>query len=143
MDKKALFSKMVIFTSSVHRVTNELTKNAKSESISQIQYKILEYIAVSQPVTPSDINDCQNMSMPNTSRELKKLSEKNLIEKIIDSEDRRKQFIRLTNEGEALMGEAFATIEARFQERIQHASEEDLEEIERAIDILSAKLFYS
>jgi DNA-binding MarR family transcriptional regulator len=143
MDKKALFSKMVTFISSVHRVTNELTKNAKSESISQIQYNILEYIAVSQPVTPSDINDCQNMSMPNTSRELKKLSEKNLIEKINDSEDRRKQFIRLTNEGEALMGEAFATIEARFQERIQHASEEDLEEIERAIDMLNAKLFYS
>lgn len=142
MDKKALFSKMVTFTSSVHRVTNELTKNAKSESISQIQYNILEYIAVSQPVTPSDINDCQNMSLPNTSRELKKLSEKNLIEKINDSKDRRKQFIRLTNEGEALMGEAFATIEVRFQERIQHASVEDLEEIERAIDILNEKLFY-
>ena len=142
MDKSALFYKLVSFTSSVHRVTTELTKNVKSDYITQVQYKILEYIAVSQPVTPSDINDCQNMSLPNTSRELKKLSEKNLIEKINDSEDRRKQFIRLTDEGESLMGKAFATIEARFQERIQHTSEEDLEEIERAIDILNEKLFY-
>jgi len=82
------------------------------------------------------------MSMPNTSRELKKLSEKNLIKKNHDSEDRRKQFIHLTNEGKALMGESFTKIEERFQERIKHASEEDLAEIERAIDTLHAKLFY-
>ncbi|MFD2447002.1 MarR family winged helix-turn-helix transcriptional regulator [Bacillus sp. CGMCC 1.16607] len=142
MDKNALFNKLVSFTSSVHRVTHELTKNAKSDSISQIQYNILEYIAVSQPVTPSEINDCHNMSMPNTSRELKKLSEKKLIKKINDSEDRRKQYICLSNDGEAMMNESFATIESRFLKRIQNASKEDLNDIERAIDILQKKLFY-
>ncbi len=142
MDKNALFYKLVSFTTSVHRVTHELTKNAKSDSISQVQYNILEYIAVSQPVTPSEINDCQNMSMPNTSRELSKLSEKNLIEKVNDSKDRRKQYIRLSHEGEIIMKEAFATIEFRFLKRIQNASKEDLEDIEHAIDILQTKLFY-
>lgn len=142
MDENALFHKLVSFTTSVHRVTNELTKNAKSDSLSQIQYKILEHIAVSQPVTPSEINDCQNMAMPNTSRELKKLSEKNLIEKITDNHDRRKQYIRLSNDGEAMMNEAFATIQSRFLQRIQNASKEDLNDIERAIDILQTKLFH-
>lgn len=143
MDKNALFYKLVSFTSSVHRVTQELTKNAKSDSISQVQYNILEYISVSQPVTPSEINDCQNMSMPNTSRELSKLSKKNLIEKLNDTEDRRKQYIRLSNDGEAMMNEAFATIESRFLKRIENASIEDLDDIERAIEILQTKLFYS
>ncbi|MDQ0973831.1 DNA-binding MarR family transcriptional regulator [Neobacillus niacini] len=142
MDKNVLFNKLVSFTTSVHRVTNELTKNAKPDSISQVQYNILEFIAVSQPVTPSEINACQNMSMSNTSRELSKLSEKRLIEKISDSEDRRKQYIRLSQDGEVLMREAFTTVETRFQSRIQNASEEDLKEIERAIDILQRKLFY-
>ncbi|MFD3450339.1 MarR family winged helix-turn-helix transcriptional regulator [Microbacteriaceae bacterium 4G12] len=142
MDKHALFYKLVSFTTSVHRVTHELTKNAKSDSISQIQYNILEYIAVNQPVTPSEINDCQNMSMPNTSRELRKLSEKKLIEKINDRQDRRKQYIRLSNDGEIMMNEAFATIESHFLKRIQNASKEDLADIERAIDILQTKLFY-
>jgi DNA-binding MarR family transcriptional regulator len=132
----------VSFTTSVHRVTHELTKNAKPDSISQVQYNILEYIAVSQPVTPSEINDCQNMSMPNTSRELSKLNEKKLIEKINDSKDRRKQYIRLSHEGEAIMNKAFATIESRFLKRIQNASKEELDDIERAIDILQTKLFY-
>ncbi|WP_349654930.1 SMC-Scp complex subunit ScpB [Neobacillus sp. 114] len=90
------------FTTSVHRVTHELIQNAKSDSITQVQYNILEYITVNQPVTLSDISDCQHISMPNTSREVKKLSEKNLIEKISDTLDRRKQYIRLSKDGEII-----------------------------------------
>ncbi|MFJ5771338.1 MarR family winged helix-turn-helix transcriptional regulator [Psychrobacillus sp. NPDC093180] len=142
MDKKILFNKCITLLTSVHRVTHELTQNAKSESITPVQYKILEYITVSQPVTPSDISDCQHMSMSNTSRELKKLSEKNLIEKISDTEDRRKQYICLSKDGEALMNEAFAKVELRFLDRIRNASKEDLQEIDRALDILQTKLFY-
>ena len=142
MDKKILFNKCITLLTSVHRVTHELTQNAKSESITPVQYKILEYITVSQPVTLSDISDCQHMSMSNTSRELKKLSEKNLIKKISDTEDRRKQYICLSKDGEALMNEAFAKVELRFLDRIRNASKEDLQEIDRALDILQTKLFY-
>ncbi|MFP3919544.1 MarR family winged helix-turn-helix transcriptional regulator [Lysinibacillus telephonicus] len=143
MDKSILFNKFVSFSASVHRVTHELTKDVKSDSITQVQYKILENIAISQPVTPSEINDCMQMSMPNTSRELSKLSEKNLIKKIGDSKDKRKQYICLSQDGELLMNEAFASIESRFLERIQNATKEDLKDIERSIDILQTKLFYS
>ncbi|MEK5530172.1 MarR family transcriptional regulator [Viridibacillus sp. FSL H7-0596] len=143
MDKNALFNKWVSFTTSVHSVTHELTKGAKSDSITPVQYNILESITVSQkPVTPSEISDCQHLSMPNTSRELKKLSEKNLIEKLSDTKDRRKQYIRLSKDGEAMMNETFKLVESRFLNRIKHASEEDLEDIDRALDILQSKLFY-
>ncbi|MGN7399118.1 MarR family winged helix-turn-helix transcriptional regulator [Cytobacillus praedii] len=142
MDKSALFYKLVSFTNSVHQVTHELTRNAKSDSITQVQYKILEYITVSQPVTPSEISNCMNMSMPNTSRELRKLSEKRLIDKIDDTEDRRKQYIRLSNDGEIMMNKAFASIETRFLDRVQNASNDELEDIEKALDILQKKLFY-
>jgi len=143
MDKNALFNKWVSFTTSVHSVTHELTKGAKSDSITPVQYNILESITVSQkPVTPSEISDCQHLSMPNTSRELKKLSEKNLIEKLSDKKDRRKQYIRLSKDGEAMMNETFKLVESRFLNRIKHASEEDLEDIDRALDILQSKLFY-
>ncbi|WP_419393195.1 MarR family winged helix-turn-helix transcriptional regulator [Cytobacillus praedii] len=142
MDKSALFYKLVSFTNSVHQVTHELTRNAKSDSITQVQYKILEYITVSQPVTTSEISSCMNMSLPNTSRELRKLSEKRLIDKIDDTEDRRKQYIRLSNDGEIMMNKSFASIETRFFERVQNASNDDLEDIEKALDILQKKLFY-
>lgn len=143
MDKKELFHKLVAFAASVHQVTHEMTKDAKAGAITSLQYDILQYIAVSQPVTPSDISQCQHMSMPNTSRELKKLCEKNLCEKYTAESDRRKQYIRLTPAGEAVMNASFAHIEALLLKRVQHASDEQIDEIGRAMDLLQSKVFYS
>ncbi|UQZ81277.1 hypothetical protein SK3146_00433 [Paenibacillus konkukensis] len=39
------------------------------------------------------------------------------------------------------MSEAFRRIEARFLQRLEHASEEDWQEIDRALDVLSSKVF--
>lgn len=141
MDKKALFHKFVSFTTSVHEVTHALTQDVKADSVTSLQYKILENLKVSQPATPTEISECLHMSMPNTSRELKKLYEQHLIEKLNDKEDRRKQYIRLSQDGENMMDEAFATIEVRFQKLIENISEEDLEEINSALDILQKKVF--
>lgn len=88
MDQNNLFQKFVTFTTAVHQITSDISKGVKSEALTPVQYKILEYIAVSQPVTLSEISDCMHMSMPNTSRELKKLSEKHLCHKITDPADR-------------------------------------------------------
>lgn len=141
MDKNALFNQFVTFTATVHQVTSDLTQNINTDAITPVQYKILEYLKVSQPVTITEISDCHHMSLPNTSRELKKLQEKQLIEKISDSEDRRKYYVRLSEDGEQMMNEAFARVEARFQQLIQHVSEEDLTEIQHALNILQQTVF--
>lgn len=142
MDKNVRFQKFVAFTAAVHQITHDLTKDVKSEVITPVQYKILEYISISQPVTISEISECIHMSMPNMSRELRKLSEKELCVKIVDDEDRRKQFIRLSEKGQAMMNEIFMRIESRFIERIEHVSAEELQEIDRALDLLHRKVFY-
>jgi MarR family transcriptional regulator, teicoplanin-associated locus regulator len=142
MNKETLFQKFVAFTASVHQATYELTKDVKLEDVTPLQYSILEYLAVSPPVTLSEISECQHMSLPNTSREIKKLIDKELCEKFGVEEDRRKQYIRLTQEGQAMMKEAFKCVETRFQERIQGTSEEELKEIEHALDVLRSKVFY-
>ncbi|WP_155592852.1 MarR family winged helix-turn-helix transcriptional regulator [Lysinibacillus cavernae] len=141
MDKSSLFHQFVSFTATVHQVTHDLTQNVTIANITPLQYKILEYIKVSQPVTPTEISDCQHMSLPNTSRELRKLQERNLIEKISDTEDRRKQYIRLSIEGNKMMEEAFACIEERFLQLIQHATQDDIKDIQQALFILEQKVF--
>lgn len=141
LDKNALFNQFVTFTASVHQVTNDLSQNIITDAITPVQYKILEYLKVSQPVTITEISDCHHMSLPNTSRELKKLQEKKLIEKISDKDDRRKYFVRLSAEGEQMMNAAFACIETRFQQLIHDVSDEDLEEIKHALNILQQKVF--
>ncbi|WP_312114268.1 MarR family winged helix-turn-helix transcriptional regulator [Brevibacillus reuszeri] len=141
MDQNDVFYKFVAFTASLHRVTHELTRDARPDSITPVQYSILEHLAVSQPVTPSQLSDCLHISMPNTSRELRKLTEKQLIEKVEDHVDRRKHYIRLSKEGQHVMDEAFAGIKARFFNLIEHASPEDVEEMKRALDVLQKHLF--
>ncbi len=141
MDKKELFNQFVAFTAAVHQVTHELTQNVKIDNITPVQYKILEYIKVSQSVTPTEISDCLHMSLPNTSRELRKLQDRKFIKKISDTEDRRKHYVCLTEDGEKIMEEAFDSIEDRFQQLIQHASNNDLEDIHHALNILDEKVF--
>lgn len=140
MGRETLFKKMIAFITSIHQVKHELTKDAKPSSITQGQYNILELITVNQPISPSEISDCLNLSKSNTSRELSKLSEKNLIYKGNDVKDQRKQFIHLSKEGEYLMNEAFELIKSRFSRRLKHLSKADLDEIEQAMQTLNEKL---
>lgn len=119
-----------------------MAKSIKVDQITAMQYKILEYLYVSQPVTPSNISECLHISMPNTSRELKKLQEGKLIERVADIEDRRKQYIRLSDNGQLLMNTSFSAIEQQFLERIEHISSADLEEVQRALMLLQTKVFY-
>jgi DNA-binding MarR family transcriptional regulator len=142
MDNNSLFQKFVAFTAAVHQITSDITKDVKSGALTPVQYKIIEYIAVSQPVTLSEISDCMHMSMPNTSREVKKLTEKQLCERVTDPGDRRKQGITLSAAGEAMMGEVFQTIGRRFEERIANVTEAERQEIERALNLLQEKVFY-
>lgn len=140
--QEAYFQQFLTFITSVHEVTYDLTKDIKPDDITPVQYSILEYIAVSQPVTLSQISECKHISMPNTSRELKKLTEKNLCEKFDVAEDRRKQFIRLSEAGQMMMNEAFQQIGSRFLSRLKDTSPEELEEINRALHVLQSKVFY-
>ncbi|MFC3790074.1 MarR family winged helix-turn-helix transcriptional regulator [Paenibacillus sp. GCM10012307] len=139
--KKRLFQKMIGFTSAVHQTSATLTKGVKSDEITPVQYSILEHIMLHQPVTISEISECQHMSMPNTSRELRKLSEKGLCEKVETSADRRKQYIRLSPEGKRVMDVSFQLVEERFLQLIQSMEARELEELAQAIDLLQAKVF--
>ncbi|MDO3409905.1 MarR family transcriptional regulator [Saccharibacillus sp. CPCC 101409] len=141
MDRSALFQKFLTFTSSVHEVSHELTRGVKNEDVTPVQYKILEYMMFSQPVTPSEIADCVDLSLPNTSRELRKLTEKGLCEKTTDNADRRRQLFRLSADGQAMMGRVFAQVQQGFEQRIDGLTEEELQELEKALELLQSKVF--
>ncbi|GGN94416.1 MarR family winged helix-turn-helix transcriptional regulator [Saccharibacillus kuerlensis] len=141
MDHNALFQKVVAFASSVHEVTHEMTRGVKNEDVTPVQYKILEYMMFAQPVTPSEIADCVDLSLPNTSRELRKLLEKGLCKKAVDDADRRRQLFRLSPDGQSLMGRVFAQAQQGFEQQIAGLSKEELEKIEGALELLRAKVF--
>ncbi|WP_037286556.1 MarR family winged helix-turn-helix transcriptional regulator [Saccharibacillus sacchari] len=141
MDHGTLFQKFVAFTADLHEVSHELTRGVKNEDVTPVQYKILEYMMVSQPVTPSEIADCVDLSLPNTSRELRKLTEKRLCEKATDDVDRRRQLFRLSTDGQAMMGRVFAQAQQGFEQRIAGLTEDELKELEEALELLQKKVF--
>ena len=73
-----------------------MMSKVKPSDLTTLQYLILEQLAVSEPLTPSEIADCQHMSLPNVSRELKKLHEKQFIDRQEDKDDKRKHVIMLS-----------------------------------------------
>ena len=140
INQDAFFSKFITMFASVHRLTHDLTQDANLKDVTQVQYKILEYIYINEPVTISEISDCQYISMPNTSREIKKLMEKQLVEKHADFTDRRKQYISLSHLGTNIMDEIFKIIKKRFLQHIKEISKEDIMEIDNALNTLQQKL---
>lgn len=142
MEDKSLFQKVVIFTAAVQQVKHDITWEVRPAETTQVQYNILEYLFVKQQATAGEISDCIHISPPNTSRELKKLEEKQLIEKKIDHDDRRRQTIELSLKGRKLMDNAFTIVKQRFDDRLQTVEEEEISELIQAIQLLQGKLFY-
>lgn len=143
MTSDTLFEHFVSFTASVHRVQLNLIKDARPEGLAALQYSILEHIAVSrQPLVPSDIGSCFHISMPDTSRELKKLTEQGLVERKESEEDRRKQFIHLSADGRAMLDKVFKQTRARFLERVGDVSNDKVDTIAHALDVLQKHVFY-
>jgi len=141
MDHKALFPQIVSFIASVHQVKHDLTKEISIDGITPVQYGILELLAVDQPMTLSQICECRDMSMPNASRELKKLIDNGLCIKFSTDEDRRKQYISLSPHGEEVMEQAFAHIWKQLQLRLESISSEQLAELPKAMELLQHTLF--
>lgn len=141
--EEQLFAKFLNFAVSFHDVTNELTRHAKAEGVTPLQYKLLEYVAINGSAILSDLSECLHMSMPNTSRELKKLMDKQLVSKEAAAADKRKQIVRLTEQGEAMMDEAFRQIRVRFEQRIAPLSPAERIAVEQALVLLHTKVLQS
>lgn len=131
----------VAFLTAVSMEIDEVTHVLKPEELTPVQFTMLGFIGVNRMVTPSLISERMPMSMPNTSRELKKLREKGLCERVDDPKDRRKQYVRLSREGEMLIHGVFSRIEARFHKRVKLLSEEERLAIGQAMDLLYRKVF--
>lgn len=142
MDERKFFQKFITFIASVHQLKHALTNDLRPTNLTPIQYNILEYISINEPAIPSDISSCHQMSLPNTSRELKNLMEKNLINKFTDEKDRRKQYIVLSDEGKEVMNLVFHEVEQILKKRIDTLSGEQLQEIATAMELLQNKVFY-
>ncbi|MGM0964401.1 MAG: MarR family winged helix-turn-helix transcriptional regulator [Bacillota bacterium] len=135
------FKEFVAFASTFSELKHDLMNKVKPANLTTLQYLILEQLAVSEPLTPSEIADCQHMSLPNVSRELKKLHEKQFIDKKEDPVDKRKHVITLSDQGRACMNEAFMHIEKMLIDRLSSSDIEQVDDIVQALRLLNRTIF--
>lgn len=142
MDKDQFFQAVINFIGTVHSSTHLLTKDARSNKITPQQYSILEYVFFSKAVTTSQVADCLNISLPNVSRELKKLFKLDLIVKESNTTDRRKTTISLSEPGQNLMLRTFERIQKNFWKKAGELSEDEMRSIVSSMDVLEKKVFF-
>jgi MarR family transcriptional regulator, teicoplanin-associated locus regulator len=141
MDKNLFFQAVINFISNVHSSTHFLKKDARSNKITPQQHSILEYVFFSKEVTTSQVADCLNISLPNASRELKKLFKLNLIVKESNEKDRRKTTISLSEPGQNLMLRTFERIQKNFWKQAEELSEDEMRSIISSMKVLEKKVF--
>lgn len=123
-----------------NKLSYELLEEIKPEGITSVQFKILQYLSDSERITLSQISCCLGMSVPNTSREVRKLFEKSLIRKITDEHDKRVSFITLSPEGAELMNAAFARLKKKISAKYAHLKSTEIDEVIKALAMISEKL---
>ncbi len=124
-----------------NKLSFELLEEIKPEGITSAQFKILQYLSDGELITLSQISCCLGMSIPNTSREVKKLFAKNLIQKRPDEHDKRVSFITFSPTGSKLMQDAFARLKRNISDRYSDLEPGEIDEAVKALELLGNKLF--
>jgi len=122
------------------KLTYELLEEIKPEGITSVQFQILQYLSDGELITLSQISCCLGMSIPNTSREVKKLYEKDLIQKTPDQHDKRVSFIALSPAGAQLMNAVFDRLKKNISVRYAHLESVEIDETIKALRLISEKL---
>lgn len=119
----------------------DLTKKSRADNLTSIQYNILEYLYFNDGKGLSKLADCMYLSLPNASREVKKLNNVSLLKKIQDTNDKRKTYIYLTDEGKELMDKCFSTMTSHLEGKLKNLTEKDQIELEQNMINIMSKLF--
>lgn len=122
------------------KLTHAMLIEVKPEEVSLLQFEVLHFLYTEDAVTFGRIAACTGMSLPNTSREVKKLMEKSLVTKTPGTADKRTVFVHLSPAGEELMAAASEKLANRIAERFAHLDGEDIREVRSALSLLSEKL---
>jgi len=84
-------------------------------------------------VTPSDLADRMEVSLPTISKSLDGLERRGLVERTPDPTDRRRVLLVMTADGRSAMSESFDAGIAQLETALSSASDEELDRIEAGL----------
>lgn len=81
------------------------------------------------------------MKSPIVNRELKKLHEKQFIDRQEDKDDKRKHVMMLSKKGRACMDKAFLQIESMLMNSLSSSDQNQMDDIVQALRLLNQTIF--
>jgi len=88
------------------------------------------------PLTPSELAEVERIQRPTATRIVARLEEAGLVERVADPADKRSFTVSVTRDGRDLMQRLRTRKNAYLARRLRGVSQDDLETLERAVEIL-------
>jgi DNA-binding MarR family transcriptional regulator len=136
-----LFESIMAFAEVYGRIEQHLVVTSKPKELTTLQYKMLLLLIGCQSKTPSQIAECLNLSLPNTSRELRVLENLDLIKKDPDQKDKRKVSIRVTDHGNPILAGAQEAMIKAVEDQFSTLTDQERSTMTEAFNTLT-HLFY-
>jgi DNA-binding MarR family transcriptional regulator len=118
----------------------ELSRGARPEEVTGVQYKILAYLNFEGPKNVSEIAECIDLTLSNASREIRALNSKNYIVKIPNSKDKRVTDIQISDKGRALVAQTLGKIIQNSELRYQSLGREEQLALIQPLELIIEKL---
>ena len=119
------------------KVRNNIRGNAITDlNVTLIQFHILRHIR-NGAHTVAELAERQQISRPAVSQALDLLVEKELVTRTTDQQDRRYVHLALTESGDRMLTTVFSKSRHWMADSMQDLSEEELQTIIKAMDILN------
>lgn len=140
MTKDELFNRTANLISKIHTFETSLVGQGGDHEVTSLQFDLLQILYYSGPKNLSGLSHCMNINLPNSSREVKKLSNMGFIQKSSLAEDKRKTELSLTEKGSQKVESSMEEMKNKFFETNKDWSPERIKRCIDSIDILEQEL---
>lgn len=141
MLSQSFFSALTGLFNGMETMLYQFRSVAKPEHVTPVQYSMMEYLYFNENKSVGDISQCMFLSMPNASREIKKLKELGLLDKQVSNSDKRTIYIKLSAEGRKTMDQAFERIFELANKMYPNLSADKQNEVIESIGKIEMNLF--
>lgn len=139
--KQEFIATVFKFFVSSQKTLYEFTFGTRPNETTQIQYNILEMLYFTPGKQLMDIGECLGLSMPNASREIKKLTEKGYMKKEQDTTDRRNHHLYLTQNGQQIVKGSLDAVVEKMNKVYHDLSDKEQDELMNNMHMLMDKFF--
>jgi DNA-binding MarR family transcriptional regulator len=143
MTEDDVFRRAAAFISNIHSIESDLAQLIQDQELTPLQQNMLRILYFAGPKNLSSLSQCMNMNLPNSSREVKRLSEAGLILKGSSPFDRRVTQLTLTDSGKRKVEEGLELMKESLFSSSGEWTPHRIERVLSSLTILEDELFPS